>query len=196
MAAKHWVIALVVALSGFGLGRIIAPQTDTATLASEVINFELVDTEGNSVTPNDWRGSAALVFFGYTYCPDVCPTSLADMRMVKQALSDQDASRFKGVFITIDPARDTPEQLKRYVHHFDPRFLALSGSESQLQTAAQTLGAVFSRGDDLEGGGYLMNHSAFGHLLAPDGQVAAVFPVDAPLNDVIEGVRAALRVPH
>ena len=193
MAAKHWVIAMVVALSGFGLGRTIAPQIDTAAVASDVISFELVDPEGKAVTPGDWRGSAALVFFGYTHCPDVCPTSLADMRMVKQALSGDDARRFKGVFITIDPTRDTPEQLKRYVHHFDPEFLALSGSETQLQTAAQTLGAVFSRGDDLDGGGYLMNHSAFGHLIAPDGQVAEVFPVDAPLDDVIKGVQAALR---
>ena len=184
---------MVVALSGFGLGRTIAPQIDTAAVASDVISFELVDPGGKAVTPDDWRGSAALVFFGYTHCPDVCPTSLADMRMVKQALSGDDARRFKGVFITIDPTRDTPEQLKRYVHHFDPEFLALSGSETQLQTAAQTLGAVFSRGDDLDGGGYLMNHSAFGHLIAPDGQVAEVFPVDAPLDDVIKGVQAALR---
>ena len=65
---------MVVALSGFGLGRTIAPQTDTAAVASDVISFELVDPEG-AATPGDWRGSAALVFFGYTHCPDVCPAS-------------------------------------------------------------------------------------------------------------------------
>ena len=90
--------------------------------------------------------------------------------------------------------RDTPEQLKRYVHHFDPEFLALSGFETQLQTAAQTpWRSVLARRRSRRRG-YLMNrHSAFGHLIAPDGQVAEVFPVDAPLDDVIKGVQAALR---
>ena len=164
-------------------------------------DFTLVDAKTGKRfdTSKDLRGRFALLYFGFTHCPDVCPDELEKVAEVVDAVNEARGSSVHAlvpVFITIDPARDTPEQLKRYVHHFDPRFLALSGSESQLQTAAQTLGAVFSRGDDLEGGGYLMNHSAFGHLLAPDGQVAAVFPVDAPLNDVIEGVRAALRVAH
>jgi protein SCO1 len=189
MNKLHWVGFAAIAVVGFMAGRTLAPPAQESTRPG--ISFELSNTNGGTTTADDLRGYAALVFFGYTHCPDVCPTTLARMRAVKRALGSI-GDRFKGVFITVDPDRDTPEHLDAYVHHFDSDFLALTGTTTQLRSTAAEFGAVFSKGEATPDGGYLMEHTAFGHLVAPSGTMAGVFPHDMPVDDVVKQVKAIL----
>ena len=105
--------------------------------------FELVDQSGERMRLSDLAGNAVMMFFGYTFCPDICPATLVRMREVKAALAEADAARFTGVFISVDPARDTPERLGQYVEFFDPGFVGLTGSEDELEDVARRYGAQF-----------------------------------------------------
>ena len=96
------------------------PQLERYEIGGE---FELVDQTGERTRLSDLAGNAVMMFFGYTYCPDICPATLARMREVKAALSEEDAARFTGLFVSVDPARDTPERIGQYVEFFDPGFV-------------------------------------------------------------------------
>ena len=161
----------------------------TSAIGSDVIDFELTVHDGSTLYASDLREKALLVFFGYTHCPDICPTTLVEMAAVKRALGPT-SSNFRGLFITVDPERDTPERLATYVNHFDDELLGLTGSAQQIATAAKAFGAAYERGDDVAGGGYLMGHSGFGYLVAPGGTLYAVFPTGTPADEIEASVRA------
>ena len=130
----HRIAAGVVVVAALAAGLVLGGMTrdDAASIdASGAVpaleryeiggEFELTDQRGERMRLSDLAGNAVLLFFGYTHCPDVCPATLARMREVKAALPPEDAARFTGVFISVDPARDTPQRLGRYVEFFDPR---------------------------------------------------------------------------
>ena len=167
-----------------------APASASAT-GGDVINFELTVHDGSTLQAADLREKALLVFFGYTHCPDICPTTLVEMAAVRRALGTE-SSRFRGLFITVDPERDTTERLAAYVNHFDPELLGLTGSAQQIAVAAKAFGAAFERGDAVTGGGYLMGHSGFGYLVAPGGALHAVFPTGTPADEIAASVRALI----
>lgn len=181
-------LIVVLVIAGFLVGRELAPPPEEAPVAG--IDIDLVDHGGAPVDGTLFDARVSLVFFGYTHCPDICPATLARMRMVKDALGE-DARNFQGVFITVDPVRDTPERLRSYVTHFDPGFIGLTGTDEALRQAAALLGAVYRRGDDVAGG-YLMDHTAFGHVVAPNGTLARLFPHDAPVEEMTRSIRAVL----
>ncbi len=141
----------------------VAPTAQT----DKVKHFELVGTTGTVVTPESFAGKWALLFFGFTRCPDVCPTTLIDMGQLLERLGPQ-AVDLQPVLITVDPDWDTRERMADYMENFDPRITGLTGSMEQIRTAARNF-SVFFRKVSLEGGGYTIDHSAALYLLDPAG---------------------------
>jgi len=138
--------------------------------------FKLTDHTGKNVTEQDFRGKFMLVMFGYTYCPDVCPTTLSTMSDAMDLLGDE-ADRVTPVFITIDPERDSVEHLKEYVTYFHPRLVALTGSAKQIKAVAKVYRVYYAKAaenkEDAED--YQMDHSSISYLMGPDGKFIAHF---------------------
>lgn len=130
--------------------------------------FTLVDQHGKTVTERDFLGKPFLVFFGFTHCPDVCPTTLHDMTQYLQALGSA-ADKLNVLFITVDPDRDTPYQLKLYLSSFDPRITALSGTPEQVDAAAKAYKAYY-RKVPTEDSGYTMDHVANVYMMDGKGR--------------------------
>jgi protein SCO1/2 len=133
--------------------------------------FALIDQNGETKTDADFRGRWMLVYFGYTHCPDVCPTTLALMGEVLKRLGGR-ANRVAPIFITLDPARDTPEVMKAYVASFGPQFVGLTGPDSHIVSVASEY-HVYRVRRPLPGGGYAIDHSSVICLMGPDGKFAA-----------------------
>jgi len=137
--------------------------------------FVLVNQDGKTVSEDDFKGKYMLIYFGYTYCPDVCPTSLTIMGDALDILGDK-AEQITPVFITVDPERDDPEAMKMYVEHFHPRLVGLTGLVDQVKVAAKAYKAYFAKsGDGYGDDDYAMDHSAITYLMAPDGKFVTHF---------------------
>lgn len=140
--------------------------------------FQLVDHNGKPKSDKDFRGKFMLIYFGYTYCPDICPLNLQEMAFALEALG-ADAKKVQPIFISIDPGRDTPADLKEYVANFDGDFIALTGSEAQIQAVARSY-RVHRRKvilpDQETENDYLVDHSSITHLVGPDGKFRTLFP--------------------
>lgn len=129
----------------------------------------LVDHNGKPRTLQDFAGKAVVVFFGFTQCPDVCPTSLAELSQVMKQLGP-DADRVQVLLVTVDPERDTPEILKQYVTTFDPRFLGLTGTPEQIKQAAASFKAYYAKVPTQDGANYTMDHTAAFYLFDGKGE--------------------------
>jgi protein SCO1/2 len=127
----------------------------------------LPDANGQPRTLEDFKGKITVVFFGYTQCPDVCPTTMAELAQVKKSLG-ADGDKLQGVFVSIDPERDTPEILKSYMASFDPSFIALRGTPEQTQAAAKEFKVFYAKVPGATEGSYTMDHTAGAFVL--DGQ--------------------------
>lgn len=132
--------------------------------------FSLTDAEGRPRTLGDFKGKVTVVFFGYTQCPDVCPTTMAELAEVKRALGPQ-GDKLQGVFVTIDPERDTPELLKAYLRNFDPSFVALRGTPEQTLQTAKEFKVYFAKVPGREEGSYTMDHTAGAYVFDEQGRV-------------------------
>ena len=152
-----------------------APQpAGQRPLPLSAMDFRLTDHEGNEVGPDTLIGRPTMVFFGFTYCPDVCPTTLSDISGWLEDLGDG-AAQMNVVFITVDPERDTVEALDQYHDHFDPRFAMLTGSPEQVKQAAQAYRVYYAKAETDTTSDYLMDHSSFTYLMAPDGSFVTHF---------------------
>lgn len=158
-------------------------------LADDAFRFRLVDHHGRNVTEADFRGRVLLVYFGYTYCPDVCPTTLSMTAEALQILGAAAAS-VTPVMITIDPERDTPAVLADYMAAFGPSFVGLSGTAADIAAAARPMGAVYFKAG--EGEHYTMDHSANLYVVAQDGRRRVTLPHGAPTAAVVEAVRRVM----
>lgn len=142
--------------------------------------FTLVDKAGKDVRWTDFAGKYRIVYFGYTFCPDVCPLDVQAMMQGYGAFEKTDperAARVQPIFITIDPARDTPDKIGEFAAAFSPRLLGLTGSAAQVDVAAKAFAVYYARGAQTSGG-YLMDHSRIAFLMGPEGQPIAMLPVD------------------
>jgi protein SCO1/2 len=133
-------------------------------------NFQLTDHNGQPRSLQDFKGKVVVLFFGYTQCPDVCPTSMAELAEVKKQLG-ADGDRLQGIFVTVDPARDTPEVLKAYMANFDPTFLALRGTPEQLEAMAKDYKIYYKKVDGKTPTSYTMDHSAASYIYDPQGRL-------------------------
>jgi len=134
--------------------------------------FELVDQDGERRRDSDYRGRFMMVYFGYTYCPDICPNTLTQMSQALDLLAEESPDKAADVvplLITIDPERDTVEALKAYAGHFHPDLVALTGTAEEVAAAAKAYRAYYARVESEEASEYLMDHSTFVYLMGPDG---------------------------
>lgn len=176
------------------------PPEPTATpLPGTVLNpprpledFTLTDHTGAPFSLSDLRGRPALVFFGFTNCPDICPTTLGEFKRVKSLLG-RDADEVAFVFVSVDPQRDTPERLAEYVGAFDPAFIGLTGDDAALRPIAQEFG-VYYQAVPLEGSetAYTVDHTASSFALDREGRLAIVFSYGTPPDAIVQRIRALL----
>ena len=133
-------------------------------------DFQLTDHNGQPRSLKDFQGKVVVLFFGFTQCPDVCPTSMAELAQVKKLLG-KDGDKLQGLFITVDPARDTPELLKAYMANFDPGFLALRGTPEQLAATAKDFKVYYKKVEGKTPTSYTMDHSAASYVYDTQGRL-------------------------
>ena len=153
--------------------------------------FSLIDHDGKAVTEASYAGSYLLVYFGFTACPDICPSGLQVMSEALDRLGDK-ARRVTPLFITVDPERDTAEQLKAYISSFHSSLVGLTGTPEQIATAAKAYRIYYARVDD-GGGGYTMDHSAIFYLMGPDGQFLTHFAHTTSVDKMAETLAQHVR---
>ena len=150
--------------------------------------FSLTASDGRRVTDQDFRGRWMLIYFGFTFCPDVCPTELAVMAAALDALGD-DGSDVQPILITLDPERDTVEVLRDYVAAFHPRLIGLTGTLAEIQAVAGAYRVFFQKTEPDAAGDYLVDHSSVVYLMDPDGDYVTVFGRDVDAVAMAEGLR-------
>lgn len=189
MSRTGWILTLgaliVVAGIGYWLtGHLSGGEVSTGGNGQPVVStgtpqiggpFALVNQDGRPVTQESFSGKYLLIYFGFTYCPDVCPTDLAKMAAAMDALG-KDAEKVQPIFITIDPDRDTPEQMKLYIEQFDPRLVGLTGTPEQIAKAAEAYRAQYDKVKDPGAeGGYTMEHTPYIYFMSPDNEFLTFF---------------------
>ena len=157
----------------FGVILLITGRTSTPAVAAVGGPFHLVDQNGKAVSDTDMKGHPFLVFFGFTHCPDVCPTTLFEISEVLRKLGP-DADRAGALFITVDPERDTPASMKDYLSNFDPHLRGLTGDEAAVNAAIKAY-RVYAKKVPVDGGDYTMDHTAIVYLMDKDGHFVAPF---------------------
>jgi protein SCO1/2 len=143
--------------------------------------FTLTDQDGRTATDRQFAGRYRIVYFGFTHCPDVCPTDLAAIGQALRQFEKSDparAAKIVPIFVSVDPERDTPAVLKDYVAAFHPRLIGLTGTPQQVAAAAKAFGIYYSKEPGTAPGGYNVNHSRFTYLLGPDGAPIALLAAD------------------
>jgi protein SCO1 len=170
MRRREFVLSFAssVACGSFAGSRALA-QAALPTEGSK-LPFTLTTTDGTAVTDQTYRGKWLVIYFGYTYCPDVCPTTLMEIAGALNSLGSH-AAIVQGLFITIDPQRDIPAVLSDYLKSFDPRFVGLTGTHAQIAATAKTFHVFYER-NDTDDGNYLYDHTDYIYLVDPDGRFA------------------------
>ena len=161
------------------------------TGADYATGFALTDHNGQPRTLADFKGKVVMVFFGFTQCPDVCPTSMTEMAHVKQMLG-ADGERFQGLFVSVDPERDTPEIMKAYMAAFDPTFLALYAKPEELPEVAKSFKIFYKKVPGSTPGGYTMDHSAGSYVYDPQGRVRLYNRYGTDVQALTEDVKLLL----
>jgi len=145
-------------------------QAVDLTGADYARDLQLPDQNGQPRSLKDFRGKVVALFFGYTQCPDVCPTTLAEIAEAKRLLG-ADGARVQGVFVTLDPQRDTPDVLKAYLANFDPTFVALRGTPDQIAAVAKDFKIFYRKVEGKTPGSYTLDHSAATYVYDPQGRL-------------------------
>ena len=159
-------------------------------LAPEI---ELTRSDGSDFKLSEMRGNVVLVFFGYTSCPDVCPTTLAELKLALAELSEADAAQVKVVFVTVDPERDTPERVQDYVERFNSAFVGLSGEQADLEKIWQSYGVYREIVEGTSAAGYIVDHTARVTLIDQQGNMRISFGFDTPVEDVVHDLKLMLK---
>ncbi|MEA2907489.1 MAG: hypothetical protein QOI12_4876 [Alphaproteobacteria bacterium] len=206
MTTRRRGLALMI-LSASCLSTSLAAQLSSERSAAELMDavmwnrepiggpFSLIDQSGARRTDADFRGKLMLVYFGFTYCPDVCPTDLLQISLAVDQLG-QAGEMVQPVFITVDPERDTPEHLKQYLPLLHPRFVGLTGDAVAIQEAAGAYRVYYKKvewGGD--GSDYTVDHSAFIYLMGREGEYLGFFPPGASAERLAETIRPRLAQP-
>lgn len=199
LALSALAVVVLSACSGLSFRDPSTPEPTATPLPGTVLepprdlpDFTLTSHTGDPIRLSDLRGKAAVIFFGYTFCPDVCPVTVADFKRVKAELGE-DASQVEFVFISVDPDRDTPERLATYLANFDPAFIGMTGGEATLRNIAQDYGVFFQRHTyDESGENYLVDHTASTFVVGPEGRLRIIYPYDTEPWIIADGVRKLL----
>jgi protein SCO1/2 len=190
---------LVIAIAGLlavaaAIGAMTIWQSTTTAGAKALIGgpFTLVNQKGERMTEKDFEGRFMIAYFGYTFCPDFCPLGLSTITEALELLDEAEAGEFTPVFFTVDPARDTVEQLADYVTHFHPRLIGLTGAEDDVAAAAKAY-RIYYNIPEKEGNDYAVDHSTFIYLMDPDGAYRTHFSHNATPEEVAERLKTELK---
>jgi protein SCO1/2 len=169
------------------------PAADEQMEAGINPRYLLMDTRGRAVSDQDFPGRFQLIAFGYTFCPDICPTTLAEMSLIMEKLGKQ-AERLQPLFVSVDPERDTPELLRRYTAFFHPRIIGLTGSPELVRQVADHFKVRYEKHWEpgAEKDKYSVDHSAGMYLLGPDGSFVAKFAYATPPQETADRIRALM----
>jgi|TARA_A100001037_G_scaffold134481_1_gene121910 cytochrome oxidase Cu insertion factor (SCO1/SenC/PrrC family) len=190
------IVAFVVVVFAFGawVHLRVAEPPESSPVGGMVVNvsiggpFELTDHTGARMDDKALRGNYALIYFGYTSCPDVCPTELGGIAAAIDELGEN-GELVNPVMITIDPERDTPEVLAEYVPLFHDRLVGLTGTDAEIKDVAEKYRVFYRRFEDPNSTFYLMDHTSFVYLIDPDGGVASMFRYGTPHGDMADTIR-------
>lgn len=196
MMNKRDILKLLAAGPALGLaGCMQKEQSFNAvdiTGADYAKGFSLQDADGKTRTLADFKGKVVVLFFGYAQCPDVCPTTMTEMAQVKQQLG-ADADKLQVVFITVDPARDTPEVMKAYMGAFDPKFVALIPTPEQLPEVAKDFKVYYKKVEGKTPTSYSMDHSAASYVYDPQGRLRLYARYGAGVAPMVSDVKSLLQ---
>ncbi len=187
-------LALVGAWLTVALVTSWTPEPSSAPAAQIGGPFTLIDTSGKTVTDQAYRGKWMLVYFGYTHCPDECPTALNNIGVALAKLGPE-ANAIQPLFITVDPKRDTSQVMADYLKSFDSRIVGLTGTQAQTDAAAKAY-RVYVAPEKGEGDGYLVDHSAFFYLVNPQGKFVNVIAGDLPGDQIADKLRIMMAHPN
>jgi len=183
--------ALVLGLALFWMPEMPERPLPKASIAAGG-DFTLESASG-PVSLKDYRGKLVLVYFGYTFCPDICPTSLASTAEGLKQLKPEEAARVAMIFISVDPERDTPPRLKEYAEFFHPSLVGVTGTPENLAEIAKRYGVFYARQKvETAGGGYVVDHSADTYVVGPDGQLVGKIAHATPPDRVVAEIRKHL----
>jgi len=197
-------VGLLSAMAGISLWKVMQgpPQPSNAALMvlpepRVIADFALLNDEGESFSLDSLRGHWSLIFFGYTHCPDVCPSTLYDLKLVHEKLGQLNGDAASGhqvLFVSVDPERDSPEQLNQYVSYFHPDFIGVTGPAEQLAPLTMQLGIAY-RVEEHEVGStsYNVDHSVSVLLMDPQGRLHGVFPAPHDADKMARELAAAIR---
>lgn len=192
---------VIAAASGWMLWPPTAPEPSAAALMDAVMwnkeqiggPFALIDQDGRPRTDADFRGKLLLVYFGYTYCTDICPTDLQAISTAIDKLGPAGES-VQPLFITVDPEHDTPEAIKLYVALFHPRLVGLTGSAKQVKTVARAYKVYYAKNEQSKKSDPVIDHSGFVFLVGRDGKYLGFFPPGTSADRMIDGLRPQLGI--
>lgn len=187
---------LLIAIVAAGVLLFSEPAAFRGTTYAEpypvAANIELKQADGSTFRLSDLRGKVVALFFGYTSCPDVCPTTMAELNQALEKMGDQ-ADQVQVLYVTVDPERDSPERVQQYVSQFNPTFIGLSGSEAELAKVWNDYGVFREIADGTSAAGYLVDHTARVTVIDQDGNLRLSFPFDTPVEDVVHDLKLLLR---
>jgi protein SCO1/2 len=154
-----------------------------------VPDFTLTAHSGEQVSLSDFRGRVVLIYFGYTYCPDVCPATLTALTLAMEELRPKEREQLQVLMVTVDPDRDTPQVLAGFLPHFDPSFIGLTGTADEIAAAAEPFGIFYQKRDGTVESGYLIDHTATVVGLDKRGYLRLLFPFNTPGEDIGSDMR-------
>ncbi|NNJ91037.1 MAG: SCO family protein [Gammaproteobacteria bacterium] len=179
MNMKFVVVVLLMLLLGMFLGMQMVKKNDATALSINVAptggDFVLQSKYGE-FDLKDYRGKLVLIYFGYTFCPDICPTNLSHLTQALNELNETELSRIQPIFLSVDPERDSLDHLDNYVKYFHKSLIGVTGDELTIATVAKKFGAAYQKVTGESEGGYLIDHSSFTYLVDQKGQLKESFP--------------------
>lgn len=176
--------ALLLALATLGTLPHCAKELPDLKIGGD---FELTDTAGKRFSLKEQRGKVVLLFFGFTHCPDFCPSTLSKVNAALKQLNSEQKSRVQLIMVTVDPQRDTPKKLREYLAAFDANAIGLTGTLDELRAVVRDYGGMFAKSSQATAAGYLVDHSPYLYVLGPQGRVRFLFKFrDTP--DTLVGV--------
>jgi protein SCO1/2 len=191
---RAWLLVLLCAM--FVLSSCGGPYEWNGSVINppaEAPDFTLTDTEGQPWTLSQQRGKVVAMFFGFTYCPDVCPTAMSDLAKVREELGS-DAENLQVVFVTVDPERDTVERMQKYVKGFDKSFIGLIGTKEELEKVYKAYGVTAIKQDMPDSAlKYSVTHSGYIYVINPEGRWQLLFKPDMTVDDMVSDTRHVLQ---
>ena len=192
MKKSTWIFILGIVIGLALVAIFLLPRLQPYTFHGTVLqspqpapDFELTASHGQKVSLKDFEGKLVMLYFGYTFCPDVCPATLSELRGALELLGGQ-ANEVQTIMISVDPERDTPEMLAEYVAHFHPSFMGVTGTPEEIAEVATLYGIFYEAHEGTEATGYLVDHTATVLVIDQDGHLKLVFPFGEPAENIAE----------